>query len=309
MFFALRNSWGRYRLRRAQAPVSRTPPLCLRSETGPVVLTQLRHDDVYMYLVAIKSFARFVLPARVCILNDGSLRNEDLELLRTHLPYAEFLEIGDFRSASYPMGGCWERLAALVRLCREGYVMQLDADTVTLDAPDEVADAVRQGTAFVLGTSQGASVVAAAAAASQAAQFRSEGDRHVQTAAEAVLAGFAETPELRYVRGCAALTGVPENALTTETLESWSMKFAEKLEGRWREWGTEQFMSNFLIANLEGARVLSRPHYAGCSGGMLAAQKFVHFAGYCRFSGRRYHRLSRQIIAQLCAVDAERRGR
>lgn len=308
MFFGFRKSWKCYWLRRAQASVVRTPAVDFRSETGPIVLSQLCHDDVYMYLVAIKSFARFVIPRRICILNDGSLHTVDRDLLREHLPYVEFLEVRDFRNSSYPMGGCWERLAALVGLCQEGYAMQLDADTVTLGMPEEVSEAVRNGVAFTLGTSQGTSVVPAASAAAVAARFQSDGDRHVQTAAEAVLASFSEPPGLRYVRGCAAFTGVPESSLNIDMLKFWSMNFAEKLHGRWREWGTEQFMSNFLIANLDKAQVLSHPSYAGCSGDSLADQKFVHFAGYCRFSGQRYHQLSRQIIAQLCADDVERAG-
>lgn len=303
MFFRLRKNWKYYWLQRAQAAVLRTPPIDFGSERGPVVLTQLCHRDVYMYLIAIKSFARFVPTRRICVLNDGSLQREDLGLLRRHIPNMEFLSVEDFRSASYPVGGCWERLAALVRLCQEGYAMQLDADTVTLGMPDEVCDAVRDGTAFTLGTSQGTSLVSAVEAATLATQFKGEGDKHVQTAAEAVLGEFSEMPDLRYVRGCAAFTGVPEKALDTDMLESWSAEFSKKLGPRWREWGTEQFMSNFLIANLGGAMVLSHPHYAGCSGDIRDDQRFVHFAGYCRFSGGRYHRASRQVVAQLNSDD------
>jgi hypothetical protein len=299
MFFRLKKRWAYYGLGVAQRPVLRTPPIVLGNGGGPILISQLCHRDVLMYLVAVKSFVRFLPAYRVCIVNDGSLDEGDRDVLRTHIPGIEIFDAKDFRSERYPKGGCWERLAALIRFCGEGYVMQLDADTVTLNVPQEVCDSVSAKTPFTLGTEQGPKIVAASEAAVLAEQFRSEGDEHVQTLAELALGEFSDMPGLRYVRGCAAFTGIPEKALELDDIESWAERFEAIMGSRWREWGTEQFMSNFLIANLADTRVLTWPHYAGCSHAIHPEQVFVHFLGYCRFKGLRYHRLSREMIGVL----------
>lgn len=299
MFFRLKKRLAYYGLGVAQRPVLHTPPIVLGNVGGPILVSQLCHRDVLMYLLAVKSFVRFLPAFRICIVNDGSLDEDDRDVLRTHIPGIEIFDAKEFRSERYPKGGCWERLAALVRFCGDDYAMQLDADTITLNVPQEVCDAVSAKTPFTLGTGQGSKIVSAAEAASLAKRFQSEGDGHVQTQAELILGEFSDAPGLQYVRGCAAFTGIPKQALDIDELESWAERFEEKMGSRWREWGTEQFMSNFLIANLSGTKVLTRPHYAGCSRELQSDQVFVHFAGYCRFKGRRYHRLSRDVIAAL----------
>lgn len=303
MFYRLRKRWAYYCLSVAQRSVLNTAPVKAGNEGGPIILTQLCHRDVLMYLVAIKSFVRFLPASRICILGDGSLNVRDVELLRQHISGVEIFGVEEFRGQRYPDGGCWERLAALITLSAEGYAMQLDADTITLNMPQEVCEAVSSKMPFTLGTAQGTEVVSASQAAMLAAEFITEGDGHVQTLAESVLDKFPDVARLRYIRGCAAFTGVPEKSLEMDVLESWSERFEEKVGRRWHEWGTEQFMSNFLIANIANTRVLNRSNYAGCSGGIHADQIFVHFAGYCRFDKNRYHYLSKQVVAQLCAAQ------
>ncbi len=301
MFFRIKNRWRRHGLNRTQRGVLQTPTVRQGREDAPSVLSMVRADDLYMYLLAIKSFAHFCPPRRVYILNDGTLDQNDIACLCEHIPFADILDIGAFQSVLYPQDNCWERLAALVCLSAEGYIMQLDADTMTLSMPDEVAAAVSLYTPFTLGSAQGKCLMDVEQVASVAQEFLRDGDTHVQVLAESKLGKITGKERLRYVRGCAAFTGVPQGALDIDTLSDWSRRFEEKLGERWYEWGTEQFMSNFLIANLDGAQVLPHPKYSTCPPRIGQENAFIHFAGYCRFSARRYHTLSRDAIVQLRA--------
>lgn len=299
MFYRIRNRMARRKLDLTQRKILATPPLQKTEGTGPRVLSMIRSMDVHMYLAALKSFARHCLPSRVCVLNDGTLGAAELAVLHEHIPFVEILELSDYRSSKYPAGSCWERLAALATLSGEGYAIQLDADTLTMASVDEVVQAVREGVPFTLGSAQGTHLIGADEASRNAQGFQREGDTHIQVAAEMALGQLAGADTLQYVRGCAGFTGIPAGGLRVDTISQWSARFAVVLGARWSEWGTEQFMSNFLIANMPDSRVLPHPKYATCPPRMGDENAFVHFAGYCRFEGGRYQGLSQRVIEEL----------
>lgn len=299
MFYRIRNRMARRKLDIAQRKILATPPLQKIESTGPTVLSMIRSIDVHMYLTALKSFARHCPPSRVCVLNDGTLGAAELAALHEHIPFVEILELGDYQSSKYPTGGTWERLAALATLSGEGYTIQLDADTLTVGAIDEVVQTAREGIPFTLGSAQGTHLIGADEASRNAQSFQLEGDTHIQVAAEMALGQLAGADGLRYVRGCSGFTGIPVGALNVDAIAQWSARFSAVLGARWSEWGTEQFMSNFLIANMPGSRVLPHPKYATCPPQMGSVNAFVHFAGYCRFEGGRYQGLSQRVIEEL----------
>jgi hypothetical protein len=68
---------------------------------------------------------------------------------------------------------------------------------------------------------------------------------------------------------------------------------------RWHEWGSEQVMSNIVIANIPGAIVLPHPKYADCHKMKQGVTEFIHFIGSCRFDGGNYARLGAEVIATL----------
>ena len=121
--------------------ILKSPPIRL-DDVGPTLLTLLQHKDVQMYLAAIKSFARRLAPNEVHIVDDGSLTNEDHILLGKHVPGLVIHALKTYREADLPIGGCWERLSAVARLSETQYVIQLDADTLTVGDIPEVAMAL-----------------------------------------------------------------------------------------------------------------------------------------------------------------------
>ena len=142
MFYRLKDHLRRQRFARACGGVLRTRPVELDPSSEMIVLSQLQHKDVLMFLLALKSFAARVAPRSVYVLNDGSLTTADRSELAEHIPGVALLELDDFRSDACPAGGCWERLLAIAGLVRDHYVVQLDSDTLTLGSIGEVRSAV-----------------------------------------------------------------------------------------------------------------------------------------------------------------------
>ena len=68
---------------------------------------------------------------------------------------------------------------------------------------------------------------------------------------------------------------------------------------KWAEWGSEQVMSNIVVANIPNAIVLPHPKYADCHKMKADVTEFIHFIGSCRFDGGNYGRLAAQVIATL----------
>jgi len=78
------------------------------------------------------------------------------------------------------------------------------------------------------------------------------------------------------------------------------------LGDRWKEWGSEQVMSNIVVANTPGSRVLPHPKYCDCSKIKNGETAFIHFIGSCRFTGGTYAKLAREAIDKLPLCRAKR---
>jgi hypothetical protein len=276
--------------------IGSTPPLA----AGPQPITALsmvQHRDVYPYLLALKSFCRFIAPARVVVVADPTLTDGDRRLMRGHVPHIEFRDAAEFRLEAIPRGGCWERLAAVSQYVAQGYVIQLDADTVAVGALDEVAAAVRDGVAFTLGTNQGQRIVPASESAAWA-RARLDGADHVQLVAESCLDRIEGGADLRYVRGCAGFAGYPTGSFDFEGLREFSQKMSRAMPERWSEWGTEQFTSNMLVANMPGSRVLPHPKYCAPDS-RNESSVFLHFIGHVRYKTPLYGELAARVSREL----------
>ena len=69
---------------------------------------------------------------------------------------------------------------------------------------------------------------------------------------------------------------------------------------RWREWGTEQITSNFVIANDENAMVLPPALYENYWGvPSVGDVRFLHFIGTHRWHAWEYQRRSLAVIQAL----------
>ena len=271
------------------------PPLELNPTLGLCVLSQLQHKDVLMYLGAVKSFARHVPIAEIQVIDDGTLTEADRLVLKAHVPGVQMHLLDEYRRPELPQGGTWERLIAIAQLSSKGYVVQLDADTLSLGSLVEVINAVQGNQAFVIGTWNGQEIESVAESASRARTALAGGGRHVQVIAESQLDQIAGINRLRYVRGCSGFSGFPQAPGKLDLIHKLSRQIEAKIGAIWRTWGSEQVMSNLVVANQPGAVVLPHPRYADCTKMSFPQTRFVHFIGTCRFSRGKYAELVRSL--------------
>lgn len=292
---SLRRRWNQRHFGHAVRRVLDLPPLA-RGSDPLTVLSMVQPRDTLAWLLALRSFARFVNPGRVVVVCDPAMAEGDRALLRRAVPHVELRRAEEFRRPGLPVGGTWERLEAITDYAREGYVLQLDADTVTLDEPDEVRRGVAAGHGVVLGELKGQRLMTLDEARVNSAPWQRPG-LHVQGVAEYVLpeAGLADR---RYVRGCSGFTGFAQSAGLGDKLLDFSGRMQRLLGQRWTEWGTEQVASNWLVANQPGTELLPFPDY-GTPDQIAHAPRFVHFIGSMRFENGLYARTARDVLNQL----------
>lgn len=296
MFSELKSRFHRWQFERAVSEVLNTPPLTL-ARSGPVALSMVQHRDVLPYLLAIKSIARQLPPARVVVVADPSLDVQDRATIARHVPGVEFRPAQAARVEEVPTGGCWERLLSIAQLCSDQYVMQVDADLVAVANLDEVGAAIESNVSFTLGTVDDQIIVTTG----EAARFwngRLGSAPHVQALCESVLDRFDPQGTCRYVRGCAGFSGFSRGSINVEQVQDLSRRMRELVGPRWSEWGSEQFASNLLVASSPGSRVLPHPKY--CAPHRRTEQTaLLHFIGFVRYTSGLYAQTARGVIDHL----------
>lgn len=293
-----KKSWFNFQIRQ----VVEVPPTRGEVNSNFSILSQLHSPDLLMYLLAVKSFTRFAKPKKYYIVDDG-LNEKDHEILNHHLEHVEFIPIESVELGTCPKGGCWERLASIAGLNQDSFIVQLDADTLTLQRPVEVLCAIKENRSFTLGTGIGREIISA----NDAAKYASENKGgHIQLVAEAALSEYPDSNKLHYVRGCAGFAGFSPGAISLQALSSFSERISEIVGGeKWWEWGSEQFASNFFIANSKDPHVLTFESYPYMNEKTdVYTSDFIHFVGSHRFKGGVYAKLGRKIIDELLLDSA-----
>ena len=86
----------------------------LRIQEAPLLfLSMVSHDDLLMYLAAIKSLFARIGEGRIAVINDGSLTPADIHRLNYHLGRPKILEAWRIETGPCPRVGIWERLMGL----------------------------------------------------------------------------------------------------------------------------------------------------------------------------------------------------
>ena len=282
--------------------VTRTPPLSAGSLPF-LVLSMVQRRDVLSYLVAIKSFASHANPARIVIVCDASIGADDRTLLRQQIPHVELRDAAEFLTPGIPVGGCWERLHALCQYARQHYVVQLDADTVTIHPPAEVIAAITAKSGFVLGEEPEQTLLSLPQTTALS-QKKHPGNQHIQCVLEAAISSASLPVNALYVRGCAGFTGFPQSSTMVASLFHFADAIHTSLGQRWADWGTEQAASNYLVANAIGTKVLPFPAYA-TPDFMDDRSVLIHFIGSLRFTSDRYREVTVHALRRLHAESAD----
>lgn len=298
MFYRLKDYVRRWVFNNQIREVLRIGPVKIDQCAKAVVLTQLQHKDVKMFLLACKTFSARIPISKVYILSDGSLTLSDLGLLRRHIPGVVFFKLSDFASSKCPSGACWERILTVAELVKEHYVIQLDGDTLALGDLDEVLHCILTDTSFTLGTADNQAIDEMLKCADVAKAAITDQRPHIQILAESNFDKVRDCFKMHYVRGCAGFAGFSKGSFSREFVENLSSEMEIIIGSRWNEWGTEQVMSNLVIANSRSI-VLPHPKYSSCEELHRTVPSFIHFIGYCRFNGGAYARYGRAAIRAL----------
>lgn len=300
MFFRARRALGRAWFGFNCRALLRTAPIHPNDDRTTLV-SMLCHGEVTMYLLAVKSFcAQLGRCPKVVILDDGSLTKSDAATLHAHLPGARIVAIAEVAPGRCPSGSCWERLLLIADLVQEGYVVQLDADTLTVNSIAEVARCIDEGRSFtLLGDGSHPRIEPM-----QRACARSKSNRSpmVQAVCERSFDQLPECASLRYVRGNAGFTGFARASIDREKIAWFSDRMRTIAGDTWDEWGSEQVTSNLLIANSPDAQVLPFPKYLSYwahAGVPYDTASFLHFIGPHRFSNGFYVACAAKAIAAL----------
>ena len=289
---------------RAARAVLATPPIVPTADRV-LIFSMIGTRVLLPYLVAVKSLHARLGIGRVAILDDGTLTAADRRVLAHHLADPEIRSIADVDTGRCPQGGTWERLLTLLDLRRDDYVIQLDSDTVTVGDVPEVRDAIAANRSFTLlggPESEGVGILPLPEFVAWRYPEGAPAGAHVQAAIESRFAAYPDAAGHRYVRGCSGFTGFARGGpLGRAEAERFSLA-GEALVGRerWREWGTEQVASSFLLANEAGTLPLPYARYTNYWKEPIGEDaRFLHFLGTHRYSDAEYRQRTRQAIDSL----------
>jgi hypothetical protein len=277
-----------------------TPPI-RTNDPSVTLVSMVCHGEVLMYLLAAKSFCRqFGRNPQVVILNDGTLTKADHATIHAHIPEATIVPISDVAPAKTPKGSCWERLLLISDLVHNTFVVQLDSDTLTTRAIQEVQLCIDANHSFTLLGDRSFPEIESMTDAC----LRSKTNLHpmVQAVCERSFDKLPESASLQYVRGNAGFNGFAKGSIDRKKVE-WFSELMQRLAGQqWNEWGSEQLTSNLLIANSDGAVPLPSPkylsHWAHPDVPYNEAA-FIHFIGPYRFANGLYLKKAKSVIATL----------
>src|SRR3546814_6267196 len=108
----LNRSWKERMHRVAARAVLDTPPIA-PADDGLILFSMIGTRVLLSYLVAGKSLYGRLGRGRIGILDNGTLTDDDRDVLAAHLGHPVIVSIDDVDTGTCPRGGCWERLLKL----------------------------------------------------------------------------------------------------------------------------------------------------------------------------------------------------
>jgi hypothetical protein len=298
MLYRLRRRLNYWQFDRIIGAIHDTPPLAI-VDSNLRILSMVAERDLGMYLMAAKILYRRIGHGRFVAIIDRDLAETHRETLRRHLGGAvEFVILEDIPVGRCQRGGTWERLLSCIDWSAQHYVIQMDSDTLALQAVPEVVDAVAANRAFTIAEGIPLQTLAEAAAWMDA---NGKTGNHITDATQRAFAQHPLKHTLKYVRGSSGFAGFAQGGVTRALAEDFHVAMEGILgHDRWREWGTEQVASNFVVANSPDPVVLPWPAYGTVPPDAdMSKVKFGHFIGSSRFVNQRLARAGARLIDEL----------
>ncbi len=298
---AISRKAGAWAHERAAQGILNTPPIAARDD-GLILFSMIGTAVLLPYLVAVKSLHHHLPRGKVVLLDDGTLTEADKALLAHHCDKPEILSKAAIDTAPCPRDNCWERLIAILDRRNDHYVIQLDSDTVTTGPVPEVAAAIDANRSFTLAGGLDEAQHGFKSAREISSIFHADGPTtdHVQAQAEAAMTTLPDADSRRYIRGCAGFAGFARSSDGRATVSRFSQEMDERLGEVWRQWGSEQVASNWVIANDPDPLQLPYSRYINhWDEAMPGDPAFIHFIGTYRYRWGNYSRHTRNAISKL----------
>ncbi|MCG5528005.1 hypothetical protein [Halorhodospira sp. 9628] len=284
-----------------------TPPLHCARTSDTLILSMIGSSSFLEYLIAIKSFLRFTSSFSVEVISDGTLDREHVDLLQTHIPNIRFSSPDAVKLGPCPRGGTWERLLRVVELTGSHYVIQMDSDIIVAQQPGEVFSFLRDQKPFAIGNRKWPAPVSLHHMAETSRswhQKRGWKTSHIQPYCESLLDHLPDRLPCApkgYLRACSGFCGYPEGSLSFYHTYSLSEAMRELVGwDRWRQWGSEQVMSNLLLGGMDAASALPWPEYQNFMEPRTdQTGKVIHFIGAHRHKTLDYLLTSRALLKEL----------
>jgi len=278
-----------------------TSPIEYKYDNKVVIVTMVGHSTVNMYLVAIKSFILQFGYGSIEVINDGSLTNEDIDIIKYHIPNITFFNAVDVDTLTCPTYISWKRLLRIAELAKNSYVIQLDSDTVSLAALIDIHDKVQANEGFLIGSERWSKGVDVNFLNIIVSYWK---NNHVQARAEEIFKDIEFFSDgTKYLRACAGFCGYPKNFASTSEIENLSSQIEEKIGKKWHEWGSEQTATMCLISKTPNASVLPWPKYQNfmepLANGTIHSASFIHFIGSNRYKKGMYRNLLQKTLKNI----------
>lgn len=262
-----------------------------------VTLIVAPKPQLLMYILSMKSFYPKLGRGKIVVITDQKTLPRIQTVLNGHFPGIEFSLLEEIEPGTCQRGGCWERLIYLVRRSEREYVIQMDADTLCVgNDVNEVIECISRNVSFTYADNHWC-IKSLAAICDEA---KSDPSNYIGDVLERKFNEWPDNHVLKYVRGSAGFAGFAKGKFLLCQLEMFHALMKNSLGARWREWGTEQSGSNYMIANSAGAITLPFPEYATFQlPDQFERTKFFHFIGSERFRYNYFATQGRRVIKEL----------
>lgn len=297
LFYRLRRSLNYFKFCHQTKRLLDTPPIQQRDAPFTIVSMVAKHD-AHLYILAVKSLYRRLGRGRIVMVSDG-VEPDSIALIRKHLGPVEVVPIETIDTGNCPRGGTWERLVYLIRRTEKEYMIQLDSDILCVGPIPEVLHCLENNISFTL-----ADGIPKKPLPEWVEDGIARNSDNVVHAFEKQARQFPEGERFLYLRGSSGFAGFAKGASNEGVLEDFHRRGLELMGPRWKEWGTEQLASNFVIANSPNSVPLPKPKYLSYEKHQLNFEdlSLLHFLGYCRFHNGEFARYANQEIDAMLAA-------
>ena len=285
LFYRLRKYLANSRFNRQTSRILETPPIAYKDAPLSIV-SMVERRDVQMYILAVKALYYRLGRGKIVAIINRDLPQADRDLITKHLVKVEFHNLEDLPVGRCQRGGTWERVIFCVNRSADEYVIQIDADILCFGPIEEVVNCVEQNIAFTL--SEGIPIAPLNSWVEKAVARKSD---HIVNTFELKGPDFPATEKYKYVRGSSGFAGFAKGGVDFELVQTFHDGGVKVHGDRWKEWGTEQIASNFMVANSPNAIPLPYPKYSTHEPeyatfqkqGITDAMSLLHFIGMFRF--------------------------